>query len=342
MKILVITSDVPFVDGGHRVFARSVRLALETAGHEAEIMTTPTNRFGRQLSAYLANRLTDVVYTGDGGSVDSIVSLRYPAHVVPHPHHRLWLTHLLREYYDLWDDYRNQVGALRVVKDRVRRAIVRRWDLRALARLERRFVISKTVKARLDRYLGVPSDVLYPPPQERPYRTDAYEDFVLAPSRLHPLKRQELLVRALARRPALRGVIVGTGSDRARLEALARDLGVGERLAFEGFVSEERLCELYARCRAVFFAPRDEDYGFITLEAFRSGKAVLTCADSGGPTELVRSGESGCVVAPTEDAVAKALDEIASDEQRSRRMGEAGRMSVKDITWERAIRTLLA
>lgn len=342
MRILVITSDVPFVDGGHRVFARAVCRGLLERGHEAEMMTTPTNRFGRQISAYLANRLHDVELTGDGLRVDAVVSLRYPAFVVPHPHHRMWLTHLLREYYDLWPPFRASLSLPRALKERVRRGLLKRWDASALAGLERRFVISRTVKERLERYLGVTSEVLYPPPQERPYRCDGDDGFVLAPSRLHPLKRQDLLLEALARLPGTRAVVVGTGSDGPRLQALAERLGVSSRVTFAGYVSDDELCRLYATCRAVYFAPRDEDYGFITLEAFRSRKPVLTCTDSGGPTELVVHGGGGMVVAPEAGAVADGLGAILQDPAKARRLGEGGHDATSFITWPRAIEALLS
>jgi glycosyltransferase involved in cell wall biosynthesis len=56
---------------------------------------------------------------------------------------------------------------------------------------------------------------------------------------------------------------------------------------WSGRVSEQQKLDHYARCRAVYFAPKNEDYGFITLEAMSSSKAVLTASDSGGPTEQV-------------------------------------------------------
>ena len=70
MRVIVATSDVPFVEGGHRVIARALVSALQDAGHRAELITTPQNRFGRQVSAYVATWLTDVQMTGDGLSLD--------------------------------------------------------------------------------------------------------------------------------------------------------------------------------------------------------------------------------------------------------------------------------
>ena len=102
-RILVVTSSAPFVRGGHMVIAEETVAALRRAGHEAEIFETPTNRFGRQFDAYEATRLTDVSEGADGRAIDQIITLRYPAFALRHPKHVAWLTHTMREYYDLWD-----------------------------------------------------------------------------------------------------------------------------------------------------------------------------------------------------------------------------------------------
>ena len=56
-RIAVVTSSPPMVEGGHMVIARSLVQALRDAGHAAEIVVTPQNRFGRQASAYIATWL---------------------------------------------------------------------------------------------------------------------------------------------------------------------------------------------------------------------------------------------------------------------------------------------
>ena len=64
--------------------------------------------------------------------------------------------------------------------------------------MQRRFAISATVQARLERWGGIPSEVLHPPAPARPYRCDGYGDYLFAVSRLTPLKRFDLLLEALA------------------------------------------------------------------------------------------------------------------------------------------------
>ena len=107
-RIAVITSSPPMVEGGHMVIARSLVQALRDAGHEAEVVVTPQNRFGRQASAYYATWLTDVGSSG-GQRIDQVISLRYPSYAVRHPRHVCWLNHTMREYYDLWDRFQSRL-----------------------------------------------------------------------------------------------------------------------------------------------------------------------------------------------------------------------------------------
>src|SRR5690606_35168034 len=100
-----------------------------------------------------------------------------------------------------------------------------------------------------------------------------------------------------SRRP-LRAVIAGDGPDRERLAALAAGLGVGDRVALPGRIDDATLIELYAGALAVFYAPFDEDYGYVTVEAMRSARPVVTTADSGGVLEFVADGVNGFVCAP--------------------------------------------
>ena len=106
-------------------------------------------------------------------------------------------------------------------------------------------------------------------------------------------------------------------------------------------MSEDELVGHYARCRAVYFAPWNEDYGFVTLEAFRSAKAVITTADSGGPAELVRDGENGLVGPSTPEAVAGHLDALAADRGLAERLGHAALRDAGLHTWDRAVEVLV-
>ena len=169
-RIAVITSSPPMADGGHMVIARSLVQALNDAGHDAEVMVTPQNRFGRQAAAYLSTWLTDVGFS-DRGPIDQVISLRYPSYAVRHEKHVCWLNHTMREYYDLWDRFSASLSGRGRVKERIRRTLIHAADRYLLTRnVTRLFVQSRTVQARLAMWPSLRSTVLYPPAPHRQYR----------------------------------------------------------------------------------------------------------------------------------------------------------------------------
>jgi glycosyltransferase involved in cell wall biosynthesis len=342
--VAVVTSSPPFVEGGHLVMARELVRALGESGHDATLVVTPQNRFGRQASAYLAAWCTDVGLAHDGRRIDRVISLRYPAFAVRHPDHVLWLNHRMREYYDLWERFSRDLSWKNRLKEGTRRRLLHRADRFFLKRIPRRFAISATVQARLQQWGGIPSDVLHPPPPVRQYRSDAFGDYLFGVSRLDPLKRFDLLLHALAD-PAAGGihcVIAGDGAERRSLVALAGQLGLDSRVRFVGRVSDAELLDHLARCRAVAFVPWNEDYGFVTVEAFSCARPVVTCSDSGGPAELVRDGVNGYVTAPTPEALAAGLARVMSDRTHAIRLGEAAAAQVAAMTWPAAVERLMS
>ena len=161
-------------------------------------------------------------------------------------------------------------------------------------------------------------------------------------SRLTPLKRADLLIKALAtvEGAGIRAVISGDGEERGALVALARELNVSDRVTLTGALTEEELVEHLARCRAVCFPPVDEDYGFVTAEAFASAKAVVTCRDSGGPVELVGDGVTGVVCDPTPEAMARALAGLMDDRALAEKLGAAALASSARLRWPDAVAAL--
>ncbi len=341
--VAVVTSSPPFAEGGHLVMARELVRALNEEGHHAGLVVTPQNRFGRQASGYLAAWCTDVGLAHEERKVDQVISLRFPGYAVRHPNHVLWLNHRMREYYDLWDEFSSHLTWKQKIKERTRRAIIHRVDAHLLSKMQRRFVISGTVQARLRRFGGIQSEVLYPPPPKRDYRHDTYGDYLFGVSRLSPLKRFDLVLRALAEPMAasIRCVIAGEGAELDRLIKLRSHLELDHRVKFVGRLDEAGLIDHLARCRAVIFPPFNEDYGFVTVEAFMCGKPVITTYDSGGPAELVKNDESGFVTDSTPEALAVAMRRVMDDKNLAMRMGEAGRAATQQMTWSGAIQKLL-
>jgi glycosyltransferase involved in cell wall biosynthesis len=344
MAVLAVATSSPAgVEGGHLVIARSLVAAARDAGHEAYLLVTPDYGFGRTAASYYANwRASASTY--QGRKVDQIISLRYPSYAVRHRAHVCWLNHTMREYYDEWPAFSSSISRRARLKERVRRTLIHAADWWLLHYNVTEVVAqSGTIQRRLLDDLNVKSDVLFPPPPIRAYRCDQYGDYIFAVSRLMPLKRLDLLVRALAE-PAgrhVRAVVAGEGERRPHLEALATSLGVASRVTFLGHVSEERMLTELARCRGVCFVPQKEDYGLVTGEAFASRKAVVTCTDSGGPAELVREGETGFVCEPTPDSVAAALARLSDDRALAERLGAAAAARAAAMTWSAAVKRLV-
>jgi glycosyltransferase involved in cell wall biosynthesis len=122
---------------------------------------------------------------------------------------------------------------------------------------------------------------------------------------------------------------------------LAHDLGVEDRVRLVGSINTSRLVDYLARCRAVVFPTMSEDYGLVTVEAFASRKAVITCTDSGGPAELVRHRQEGLLTDPTPASIADAMVQLAESPALAEKMGSAAATAGAAITWPRTLDRLL-
>ena len=182
---------------------------------------------------------------------------------------------------------------------------------------------------------------------------------VLYAGRLEPLKGVDLLLaasRRLARESDLDDVTVlvagadsqdGTaqsehpGGERGRLEALAAELGVAQRVRFLGPVPHDELGDLLAMADLVVVPSMTETFGLVALEAQASGTPVVA-ARVGGLVDAVDDGVTGVLVAGRDPAVwSSAIAGLLRDDVRRRRMGDAGRRHAESFTWDRSTDRLL-
>ena len=347
MRILIATVRVPFVNGGAEAHAAGLRNALVNAGHRAEIVPVPFKWYPPQriLDQMLACRLLDLTAAGEA-RIDCMIGLKFPAYLIPHPNKVVWVLHQHRQAYDLWqhpmgDLHDHPHGA--AVRDAIRQA-----DMELLPQARRLFANSKTVADRLKTYCGLDAAPLYHPPPDAPeFHSGTAEDFLYFPSRLNALKRQRLVIEALAHtRTKVRVRFSGPSVEPGYPEscaALARRSRVQGRVEWLGPISEVAKRDLYARSLGVLFPPLDEDYGYVTLEAMLAHKPVITCADSGGPLEFVVHRQTGLACEPAPEALAAAMDELWEDRDQARQWGEAGRQRYSDlrIDWGTVLERLL-
>jgi phosphatidyl-myo-inositol dimannoside synthase len=166
---------------------------------------------------------------------------------------------------------------------------------------------------------------------------------LLSVGRLQKRKGHDLAISALAalRRshPRMTYVIVGDGAERARLEALARDLGVADRVVFAGEASVADLPKYYAACDLFLLPNRIEQgdvegFGIVFLEAAATGRAVIA-GNSGGVPEAVADGQTGLLVSGTDaQELAAAIARLSGDRTLRERLGRAGRARVlASFTW---------
>ena len=153
-----------------------------------------------------------------------------------------------------------------------------------------------------------------------------------------------MLLRALQNTDKrVKCLIAGKGGLEDYLKKTAQEMGLKHRVKFLGFVDDQELLKLYAECFAVFFAPYDEDYGYITLEAFLSKKPVITCEDSGGVMEFAEHNINSLVAeTPNDRVLAEYIDQLYNDRSLCRELGNRGYEKVKDINWDNVIEKLTA
>ena len=318
--------------GAERFFAALCR-ALSHEGEEVDRIDLPCDEstIDGILQGY------ERFYDLDLNAYAGVISTKAPAYALRHPNHVCYLTHTMRSLYDMFarEHPSPEREMLRF------RETIHFLDALALSppRVRKLFVIGHTVRRRLLEYNALESQVLHLA-LDFPARRAGSFDYLFLPGRLHRWKRVDLVIDAMRSvdRP-LAFHIAGAGEDESEFRARARG---DPRIVFHGRVGDEELARLYAGALAVAFVPANEDFGFVTLEAFASGKPVITCVDSGEPADFVRQSGGGLVCDPTPQALAREITSLFDHPERAREMGRKGAEFQRRFTWKDVAETLLA
>jgi glycosyltransferase involved in cell wall biosynthesis len=160
---------------------------------------------------------------------------------------------------------------------------------------------------------------------------------VLSLARLEPQKGLADLLQAAVHVPEATFLVAGEGAERARLESLARTLGVDGRVTFLGY--RDDIPRLLASCDLFVLPSLYEGLPISVLEAMAAGKPVVATAIA-GTEEAVSGGETGLLVPPGDPpALAEAIRSVISDPRRAEQFGRAGReRALREFSAEKMVR----
>lgn len=207
-----------------------------------------------------------------------------------------------------------------------------------------------------------PSEYTHPSPEEVDQVSTrlgiaAGDDMVLSVGRMDPMKGQDRAIRAVAilqkSFPKLKMVFVGNGSFsgsgrglglsksavwRARLEDLAKELGVQDNVIFAGHLSQNELDAMYERCNFTVLPSVKEGFGLVVVESWLHSRASIVTNEA-GIAELVQDGKNGMLVNPNDtEELSSKMAKLLSDKEMTRTMGEVGLDSSKQCSMEEGLK----
>jgi glycosyltransferase involved in cell wall biosynthesis len=163
---------------------------------------------------------------------------------------------------------------------------------------------------------------------------DESKKYIVAMGRLVRRKDYPTLLKAFSdlERKDVDLILLGDGPERENLEALATNLGIGDRVHLKGFVSDELKYQVLSNSDVFALISLHEGFGVVYLEAMYCGLPVVA-ADQGGQIDILSDGETGRLV-PIGDrsAIARSLSELLEDEQFATRASENNVQRFQDFS----------
>jgi glycosyltransferase involved in cell wall biosynthesis len=197
---------------------------------------------------------------------------------------------------------------------------------------------SNNVKGRLQKYLGIESQVIYPPIDIIGFRWQSQGDYYLSTARLDPLKRVNMIIAAFKLLPGKKLVVISGGSEEDKLRELAQD---SPNIQITGWQSDEQIRDWVGNAIATIYLPVDEDFGMSPVESLAAGKPVIGVAE-GGLLETVQHGKTGVLLPKqlTVNEIVKAVRFMDRDVALSLRESCEG--SAKKFSQEKFIEAMKA
>jgi glycosyltransferase involved in cell wall biosynthesis len=180
---------------------------------------------------------------------------------------------------------------------------------------------SYNIKNRINKYIQLESQVIYPPVNTQYFRYISTEDFFLSHSRLEKSKRIKLIVDAFGQMQDRKLIICSTGPLQKWLKDEISTKGY-KNILYLGRVSEEDLYNLVGTCLSGIVIPIKEDFGIVQCEIMSAGKPVIGVSE-GGLLETVIDGKTGLLL-PANPSVYDLIQAVSRmDNQLSLSMKES-------------------
>jgi len=344
MKIIIASTIVPFIEGGGTFIVDWTAKKLQEEGHKVEILKIPFSHVHSHIEQQmLALRLCNLA-----DSCDRFISIRTPSYIISHPNHVVWFIHHYRYAYEFWNTNLQSGIPLTSSGFKERDAVIQADNI-YLRKVKKIFTNSLEVGGRLKKYNNIESEVLYPPLlDDKMFHNNEYGNYIYYSSRIAGNKRQYLAVQAMKyTKSKVKLLLSGYPDTPHNAEALNKLIeaeNLQDKVTFIcRWISEKEKVHYFSDCLAAIYIPYDEDsYGYPSLEAFSSKKAVITCSDSGGTDELITNNINGFIVDPNPEALAAAMDKLYNDKKIARELGHNAYVTLqeKGINWNNVINKL--
>ncbi len=343
MNVLVLTTMTPFVHGRAEELTSQLVRQMKLHGVNAEAMRLP-------FKAHPPERLLDEMFIFKSlklYNVDRVVSLAFPAELVPFESRSCWLMSEYQQAYDFCQKLEAEAG--QGTRAETIKATLITNETRSLQSAKHLFAGSAAIQTQIQRYHGLSSDLLLPPllDPER-FETIGDDGYFLASGSVDAAGHLFPLIDAMKSvSPNAKLVIAGQPENPVEAEKLHKrvhEAGV-ERVTIvpQAVRSREALAELVGRARAVISIGDEADpVKGIFMEAFQASKPVLATADW---LRNVVIGNEACIVSElTPEALAGGMETLLESPSRAMSMGVAGgeRWRSLRVDWSTTVERLLA
>jgi len=191
----------------------------------------------------------------------------------------------IRYAWDFQHQYLREAGLTKCLKGKLARLFlhkIRLWDYRTANGVDHFIANSQFIARRIRKVYGRHADVIYPPVDVNNFTLqENKEDFYLTASRMVPYKRIDLIVEAFSQMPDKKLVVIGDGSEMAKIKAKA-----GSNVEILGYQPDDVMQDYMRRAKAFVFAA-EEDFGITPVEAQACGTPVIAFG-KGGALETIR------------------------------------------------------